>query len=365
MKKSKIYYDANFAIKQYRGMGKYINNFVSVIKSETKEIPIGLLVGGEKSSDESIAFGLLNYVLWEQISLPRFLKKKSGIVLFPYNTAPLFLNITSRHVLILHDLIYMHGFETNSLKQKIGAYYRRFIVPKIIHKFENIITVSEYSKTEIISRFNIPASRITVIYNSVVLDQEHTENLDVDSRDNYIFHIGGEPAYKNSKSVISAFARLDIKLQEKYKLKIVGIRNEKSRKEYHSFINKLGLENKVTLLEYQTDAEITCLYQKASVFVFPSLYEGFGIPIIESFKYGCPLVCSNSSCFPEVAGDGAIFFDPQDINSIATAIELAVSDKNKAEQIVSNGYLQLQRFSQESFRERVVNWYNFNYNKIQ
>lgn len=354
-------YDANFAINQHRGMGKYINNFIYVLNQDLKLQTIGLLKGGVKVPIDNayMSFGLSLYIFWEQFSMYSFSSKFKGCIIFPYNTATIFLKKSPKNILIIHDLIYFNDFETKSLKQRFGAMYRRFVVPRIINKFEHIITVSEFSKNQLLNRFNLEDKKIDVIPNSVIFNKENTRfNPKYEERKKYLLHIGGEPAYKNSKSLLYAFTMLPDGIKKTYMLKIIGIRDNKVLIEYKNLAKKLGIINQVEFLPYQTDEEIETLYKNAKMFIFPSFDEGFGIPIIESFKYGCPLLCSNSSCFPEIAGNAAQYFDPHDYNSIASAILFSIEDIDQAILKIELGYDRLNKYSYEMFANNVKTWYD-------
>lgn len=356
-----VVYDANFAVNQHRGMGKYINNFINVLDQDLGLRTLGLLKKGTKivSNKDYYSFGLSIYILWEQLSLFLFRSKYNGLIIYPYNTASIFLKKSANNVLIIHDLIYFNDFETKSLRQRCGAMYRRFVVPRIIKKFEHIITVSEYSKQQLVNRFNLDNNSINVIPNSIIFKKEDIIlNPTYGERQNYIFHIGGEPDYKNSKSLLYAFSKLPHHIKEIYKVKMIGIRDEKVLHHYQSIATNLGIIESIEFLPYQSDLQINDLYKNARMFIFPSFDEGFGIPIIESFKFGCPLLCSYSSCFPEIAGNAARYFDPSDENSIAEAIVLTIEENEQTTVKINLGYQQLERYSSDIFVENVKSWYN-------
>lgn len=360
---NQIAYDANFAVNKHRGMGKYINNFVGVLEKEIGVDTLGLLKKHTKdvSSGKYYSFGLSNYIFWEQISLLKFSRKFHGSIIFPYNTAPLFLGKSTRHILIVHDLIFFNSFKTRSLKQKVGVLYRRFVLPRIINKFKCIITVSEYSKGILLSHFDLNSDKIKVIPNSIEFSTEQIElNPTYGQRHNYILHIGGEPSYKNSKALLHAFYLLPEAIKQIYKVKILGIRDAQVLQEFRSLSNDLGIADRIEFLAYQTDHEVEVLYKNAKMLVFPSFDEGFGIPIIESFKYGCPLLCSRISCFSEIAGEGARYFDPNDYNSISSAIMDTINKVEQTKLNIKIGYKQLQFFSLEVFSAKVKQWYDEN-----
>ena len=362
-----VIYDANFAINQHRGMGKYINNFVSVLRDNIGLQTLGLLKTGTKivsSEDEYYSFGLSIYILWEQFSMYFFTSKFEGLVIYPYNTSTIFLRKSSKNVLIIHDLIYFNNSKNQSLRQKVGSTYRRFVVPRIINKFEHIITVSEYSKQQLLNRFNLDENMINVIPNSVIFNKLDVNlNPKYNERGNYILHIGGEPSYKNSKSLLYAFSKLPDHIKKIYKVKMIGIRDNKVLRQYQSIANELGIIEAIEFLPYQSDVQINNLYKNAKMFIFPSFDEGFGIPIIESFKFGCPLLCSYSSCFPEIAGNAARYFDPNDKNSIASAIVSTIVEKEQTILKIELGYRQLEKYSADMFVENVKSWYAKSFEK--
>lgn len=359
-----VVYDANFAINQHRGMGKYINNFIGVLNTNMGLRTLGLLRGGEKITlnNNYYSFGFRIYVLWEQFSMYLFTNKFKGVVFYPYNTATILIKKSKNNVLIIHDLIYFNKFETKSLKQKLGAMYRRFVVPRIINKFEHIITVSEYSKSELLNRFNIDARNINVIPNSINFNEQDVAlNPKYSDRENYILHIGGEPEYKNSKSLLYAFSKLPKETQKSYKVKIIGIRDKNVLVQYRAIASDLSVLDAIEFLPYQSDEQIIHLFRNAKMLVFPSFDEGFGIPIIESYKYGCPLLCSSTSCFPEIAGNAALYFDPANEDSIASAILSSIEDFNLTEERIQLGYQQVKKYSANVFREKVQSWYSENF----
>ncbi|WP_312743036.1 glycosyltransferase family 4 protein [Sphingobacterium multivorum] len=351
---TKVYYDANFSKGEFRGMGKYINYIDHVLSNEGFHVnPI--VRGGETDLGYN-SIGLRNYILWEQISVPIFQKRNKGMYIFPYNTAPLFMvDEGNLNVLVVHDLIFMENLgDSKSVRQKIGKAYRRFIVPRIIHRFDHIITVSEYSKSKIINRFNISEDKITVIPNSIELKSLHSDI----PRENYIFHLGGEPDYKNTKVLLRGFALLPDEIREKYSLKILGIRDSSVVRSYLKICADLGISNRVEFLGYQTDAEVEDLYKKASLFVFTSIEEGFGIPLIEAMTYKTPLLSSASSCLPEIAGDAAIYFNPYDEQDLATKMQSVLLNPSQMDSRIYQGEMQLKRFSKEVVKQKIIKYFS-------
>lgn len=354
-----FFYDANFSIGSFRGMGKYINNFVNVIseKEEAKVYP--LLSTMNKNCTEGISFGFRNYFFWEQFSFLFFYYKnifKNSFFIFPYNTAPIFILKRNNQALILHDLIFFDSYYSKSIRQRIGNLYRRIVLPKIIYKFKYIITVSEYSKSEICKRFLLTPHNVIVIPNSIKLLNVPT--IDFEYKDNYFFHIGGEPSYKNTISVIKAYSLLEDSIKQKYQLLILGIRDKSSLKYFNSIVEELSLSCNIIFHNYLTDAEVQELYLRAKLFIFPSFKEGFGIPILEAYNYGCPLVCSYSSCFPEIAQGGALYFDPSSIIDIRDKITEAIYNIELTKIRINKGFEIVTGYSKDVFDQKVTSFLN-------
>jgi len=359
----KIFYDATFSIQNYRGMGKYINNLIFTLEEKFNLECIGLLPGKFKNvNNKYYSFGFTLYPFWEQISLLIFRNRVNDLFIFPYNTAPIFLSKRKNNILILHDLIFMGEYKSKSLKQKFGNIYRKFILPIIIKKFNFIITVSEHSKNQIIEYFGIDNSKISVIHNAINLSgYNFNNNIKSNEREPFFLHIGGEPDYKNSLSVIYSFNLLPSEFKIKFKLFILGIKDSKVLNDYINLVKSLNLSDKIFFLPFQTDEEIELLYKKATLFIFPSKQEGFGIPVIESLKYGCPLLCSNTSCIPEIAQDSAFYFNPNSNNELALGIINIVSNPKLADEKVKLGYSIVEKYSLENFKLKVSDWYVSNF----
>lgn len=349
-----VYYDANFSRGEFRGMGKYINYIHHVLSNEGYNV-IPIVRGGETETGYN-SIGVRNYILWEQISVPLFQKRNKGIFIFPYNTAPLYrVNEGNVNILIVHDLIFMENLgDSKSLRQKIGKAYRRFIVPRVIHQFDHIITVSEYSKKKIIDTFNISEDKITVIPNSI----ESKVCEGTVARKKFIFHLGGEPDYKNTKVLLKAFALLPTEIREQYSLKILGIRDNSSVSSYLKLCAKLGIAQSVEFLGYQTDSEVESLYSEAAMFVFTSIEEGFGIPLIEAMRHRTPLLSSSSSCLPEIAGDAAIYFNPYNERDLATKMESVLRNPSQMDSRIKQSEMQLKRFSREVVKEKIMRYFS-------
>jgi len=225
---------------------------------------------------------------------------------------------------------------------------------KMINRASKIIAISHRTKEDILEFMNVSPDKVEVVY--------HGNNLDLQKITpkmpkrfifgKYILYVGGRSGYKNFNNLIKAF----LLLIDKYPyLRLVCTGSHFSSEE-KKMLAELNLQNKVISF-LVTDEELAWLYQNAEVFVFPSLYEGFGFPILEAFSMGCPIVISDASCFPEIAGDSAVYFDPLEIESIHSAIEKVICSFSVREELVQKGYEKLKSYSWERTASETVSVY--------
>jgi len=223
---------------------------------------------------------------------------------------------------------------------------------KIFKSASHIIAVSENTKKELLFYYpEIPANRITVIYHA------YSSSLDINRAivrkfGNYILFVGGRQGYKNFNRFIEGVAPILID-NDQLKLVCTGSKFTKEEKE---FLRKLGILNSVISNEFD-EFTLNSLYKNALLLVFPSILEGFGMPILEAWGNECPVVLSNTSCFPEIAADAAVYFNPLDINDIREVISNTLRDSKKKELIVNKGIERLKLFTWKSSATKLVQVY--------
>lgn len=215
-----------------------------------------------------------------------------------------------------------------------------------IKKAKHIFADSESTKNDLVSKLKINPDKISVVYLGV--DQNiYNPKKTVFVNFNYILYVGSEQPRKNLSSLLKAF-RI-IKQNENFKdLKLIKIGNpglETDRKTILKLINELNLQNDVVFTGFVPEAELPKYYSNAACFVLPSLYEGFGLPLLEAMACGCPVVASNVTSIPEVAGDAGLLVNPLNVKEIANAIEQILSDDSLREKLIDNGLTQSNKFS--------------------
>ncbi len=275
-------------------------------------------------------------------------------------------NISGKVITTIHDLTYILYPETMDKKNRERL--KKDMI-NTVNRVDYILTISENSKNDIIKYLNIPEDKITVIYPGVdemykqVLDEKHIEKIkrkyNIIGR--YLLYLGTLEPRKNIETIIKSYNDFIKSSDEDIKLVLAG----KKGWLYDSIFNlvsEYGLENNVVFTDYVDDSDKPALYQGAEIFLFPSLYEGFGIPVAEAMASRTPVITSNSSSLPEVAGDSAIITEPLDYRKISESIKKILRDSNIRQKMIENGIKQVEKFnwddSAEKLRKIYIDLYN-------
>jgi glycosyltransferase involved in cell wall biosynthesis len=292
--------------------------------------------------------------LWSQIFLPFYILKNKGIDLFysPAHYAPRFLKVPL--VLTIHDLSYFY-FPHEFLKRDL--YKLKNWTEYSIKKAKKIIAVSKRTKKDIMRFYPEIENRCSVIYNGFEknIDLSYKKELNQSwglKKNEFILYVGTLQPRKNLIRLINAFndATLD---NIGIKLVIAGKRGWL----FDNILNeakKLKIEDRVIFTDYVSDQDLACLYQNAICFVMPSLYEGFGIPILEAMSFNLPVACSNSSSLPEVGGDSCLYFDPNDVKDMGDKIKKLLTDDVLRQNLKKLGKERIKYFSWQKCAEETL-----------
>ncbi|ROR98348.1 glycosyltransferase family 4 protein [Raoultella terrigena] len=269
---------------------------------------------------------------WEQISLPLFLiKNKSPLLINLCNAAPAFYN---NKITTIHDVTYLKYPQSYSLKFR--AVYG-LLIPRLLKSSKAILTVSDFSRNDIIENYSCDEGKISVIYNSVNQLFKNTNiKKNEENTEPYILAVSSQNYHKNFHGLINAIKKYDGNL----KLKIIG-----GKTQSFSGIEFKTEDERISFLGRVSDKELIDLYSHAFCFIFPSLYEGFGIPPLEAQACGCPVLSSNRASMGEVLDNSAIFFDPESDSEILLAIDKITNDSILRERLINDGFNNVQRFS--------------------
>lgn len=366
----KIAIDGNLMVGKKTGMGTVVYN---VLKYWRRTLNVKVTVYVPDSLDKEYAELLsnngieikqlekVNYLKWEQIVLPKAIRvDKPDVLWCPYNTAP--LSLSCKSIVTINDVIYMHVRlnSASTLYKKLGIIYRKTIVPKAARKADKVITISKYAKNEIISCFPYCRDKTKVIYLGQDVSNECLNATDKEKffkrfniRDNYILGFGSIEKRKNSMRLVKAYEALPGSLKNIYQLVLFGFRGYEESEE-KKYIEDHQLKN-IVLLSYVSDEEKNTLYRNSTCFVFPSLSEGFGLPVLEAFSNDAPVITSNTTSLPEVAGGAAILVNPKKIGEIKNSIEKVLSDSDLRDEMVKKGKEQLPKFDWKVTADNIYN----------
>lgn len=215
-----------------------------------------------------------------------------------------------------------------------------------------IVCVSNNTKTDMLNLFHLDAQKVKVIYHGITRPDLNVIPAQRVINEDYILYVGRRSAYKNFRNFIVVFSELHLKYS---RIKVVCTSNEFSKEEILQF-KDLGIEDSMIHIAAD-ETTMLRLYRDALFFAFPSFYEGFGMPILEAWSCGCPVVLSDASCFPEIAGNGGLFFNPKSREEMLHQFNALLFDSCLREKLVSNGYERLKQFSWEKCAEEHMQLY--------
>lgn len=283
---------------------------------------------------------------WYEISIPRILKKyKADVFISP--DGYLSLKASIPQVAVIHDLNFEHY--PNDLKPHIIRYYKKHF-PLFAKKAKHIVTVSEYSKQDIVKQYGIDPSTITVGYNAVDEDFVRSDEKSIrefgsrfDIRKKYFLSVGSIHARKNIDRLLQAYEAFRKKTGYDHLLVLVGSKYNWTNTMKATYEN-MQFKNDVIFTGHLTRKELMHAYSGADALIFPSYFEGFGIPLIEAMKCECPVICANTTSFPEVAGDAALYFDPFNIHDIVIKMEEFCAHEQVSLQLIEKGKQRVKLF---------------------
>ncbi|MBE9011981.1 glycosyltransferase family 4 protein [Pseudanabaenaceae cyanobacterium LEGE 13415] len=282
--------------------------------------------------------GHFNRLKWTQFKLPKIYKElQSNLIFSPIPEAPIFTKC--RYVVTLHDFIPLRFPRFTS---PLTQYYKHYI-PHVLNQAEHILSDSESTANDAIAFYKIPANKITVV--PLAYNNQHFKFLDLPTS-NYFLYVGRHDAYKNIGRSLTAFSQLP----NDYEFWIAGSPDPRFTPNLKAQAEELGVVDRIKFLSYVSYAELPELINRAIALVFPSLWEGFGLPVLEAMACGTPVITSNLSSIPEVAGDAALLIDPYDETAIANAMKSIITDNQLRQNLRQKG---LDRASQFSWQNTV------------
>ena len=302
------------------------------------------------------------YPTWEQISLPKAVRETNVDLLHcTSNTAPIHCKVPL--ILTLHDIIFLEPRDkrNRSLYQNMGWFYRRMVVPRILKKCKRIITVSKFEKNNIIQKLGLPDKQIAMIYNGYndwfrPMDDEDCVFTKYMEERGYLFFLGNTDPKKNTERTLVAYSKYLERSTVKRKLLMADL----DRQYLDDIISRNHIENIRQMIEmpgYIVNSDLPYVYSGAFAFLYTSLRESFGIPLLEAMACGTPVVTSSTSSMPEIAGKDAILINPESADDICEQLLRLENDKAFYEQQVKVGLQRSTLFSWRNTAEQLLELY--------
>ena len=359
----KIYINATILDERPTGLGIYIKNIISKLKDKNIDFkvfcPINLegvnvIKTTEKLKTTYKKRGGLVRFLWTQFVLP-FKVKKNDIVYHPFQ----YLSILSRskQIITIHDFIPLYYPEV----AKHQYYYYKIVMPILLKKAHKIVCISENTKNDVVKFFNVDEDTLIKIYNGYdeklfnknAIKDNVLNKYNIDKP--YFISVGAGYSHKNLEAALKAFK--NVTESSLCEFIIVGKDSDYINK-LKVLCKELKIEEKVRFVGYVPDEDLPTLYNKAIAFVYPTLYEGFGLPILEAMACGTVVLCSNNSSLPEVYGDAAISFDANDIQEIEKSMNLILSNKDESIRLIELSKKRIAMFNWNITANEIIKLFN-------
>lgn len=306
------------------------------------------------------------YSVEEQVTFSAVIKKQNiDLMHFPHWNIPLLYN--DPYIVTIHDLTMYHYPRLEATTHGPVVYWvkdiaHRLVVKHAVERAKHIITTSEFTKQDIHQTLGVPLEKMTTVYQGVGISDQRSGNSEIDIKSRfgitkpYVLYVGAAYPHKNIDGLLQAWEVFCEKYGDEYQLVLAGkdsVFYQKLLEQYDHLISS----SSVIFTNFVIDEELAVLYKNARTFVFPSLYEGFGIPPLEAIQYSVPVVASNASCLPEILGEGAHYVDPKSLEMIADGIHLVCTDEEVRYALKQQGREELKRYSFDTFARQTISLY--------
>ncbi len=295
------------------------------------------------------------YSWQEQILYSSIIKKESvDLMHFPHWNVPVFYN--QPFIVTVHDVIMYHYSRAEASTHGPFVYWlkdklHRLVIKRAVSKAKHIITPSKFTKQDVAKTFGVDLKKISVTHLApfAIKNKEQEIGITDTATTNstlpnpYVLYVGNAYPHKNLDKLLEAWKIFSQKYSDKYQMILVGKKNYF----YQKLIEKITMCqcNNVIFIDYLNDKELVKIYQKANLYVFPSLYEGFGLPSLEAMQYNIPVISSKASCLPEILEDAAFYFDPNNLDEMAYAMHLCLNDMNLRNKLTTRARALLKKYS--------------------
>jgi len=346
------YYFKKINIKKYK---LFYNSYkksskISQLNKELNQLNKNIEVIHTKYPNKLFNWIMQKILFWPKIDQLVFGKKLNNNIFWMTNIAPVVFSKNCQKIITIHDLSFLRYPFFFDLKRRM--WHKIINVKKLIKKFDHIVAVSENTKKDIIELCKIDEKKITVIYPEisrkyqVLKEDDHRLALvkkKYNLEENFILYLGSLEPRKNIFGIIKAYEKLRKNKTTKINLVIAGGNGWKNKNIFQAYKNS-KYKNDIIFLGYIPETDKVYLYNLASVFVFPSFYEGFGYPVLEAMACGVPVVTSFSSSLPELVGNAALMVDPYRFDNIANSLTQIITNQNLRKNLINQGLKRVQKF---------------------
>ncbi len=364
--------DARFYGSLGKGLGRYTQKLIENLEKVSSEDKFFIFLRKEnwdeyQPANKNFSKVLANipwYGVREQVFFPRILKKYNlDLVHFPHFNVPVFWK--GKFVVTIHDLILFH-FPTQRATTLSPFYYflkkiaHRIVIRNAVKKSEKIIAVSRFTKKDILKHFRVSSRKIAVTLEAVdrTLEPLRASPQQIHKKYGiikpYILYVGNAYPHKNLERLVLVFREF-VRKHPHLHLVLVGKEDY-----FYRRLKKFVKDNRirqVIFTDFVPDGELGTLYKEALLYIFPSLYEGFGLPPLEAMSWNLPVASSNASCLPEILGDAACYFDPQALTEMAETIEKVATNGEVRQKLISGGHKQVKKYSWEKMARETLDIY--------
>src|SRR4030042_2957980 len=364
--------DARFFGSIGKGLGRYTQKLIENLENIDHENQYYIFLRKEnfheynphKANFLRVVADIPWYGFREQIYFPGILKKfELDLVHFPHFNVPVLFR--GKCLVTIHDLI-LFNYPTKRASSLSPFFYffkklgHRLVIRNALKKSRAIIAVSHFTKNDIMRHFDVPNEKIIVTYEAVDPVQKKSDLSGEKILKKYgiikpyILYVGNAYPHKNLERLFLVFREI-AKKHPHLQLVLVG-KEDYFYKRLKKYVSENLIRN-VVFADYVPDEHLGILYQEALLYVFPSLYEGFGLPPLEAMSRDTPVASSNASCLPEILGDAAVYFDPKAMTEMAETIERAISDRKLQQNLIQKGRKQIKKFNWDRMARKTLELY--------
>jgi glycosyltransferase involved in cell wall biosynthesis len=374
--RKKILIDATTIVEKKDGLSQYIISLLDNLPGEAfAEFDFAVLVNKgverkelwqvlKKNNFEIIEWDIAPIGPKREWDMLKFFKQHKNTFDLFHSTSNQYPLCLKKGIATVHDITFKKYLDAKWWTFNMAKRFLNLVIKNALHRSSAVVAVSKYTKQDLVETYrlnNTLADKITVIYEGWEHLQtnagEKQEGDVVPGFKNYLFYVGTTRLHKNMKNLLRAFSLACKKLSPEIKLVISGNETylDEPDKEVIREINKDG--QRIFFTGFVSGYVLEQLFKNCDAFIFPSLSEGFGIPVLEAYYFNKPLLCSNTTSLPEIAGDAALYFNPADQNDIANAIVKFYSDPLIKKELVAKGQSRIALFSWKKTAEEIVQLY--------